>query len=552
MNKKEYVNKQIELLQTCIDNNISISELERRMNVHIGYFYDILRRKVKVYTLTSDITQELANKYINLYESARKHKSKKNKNTQTVEIDNTENIVDTPKTYISNINEQMEEENFNCSVGVKYIRSDTDNISQSSNIGRIDSYLVTINNSNEIITYELSRDDMECIYAKYSRDGQNLSQKQVLRNFPTLTKKEFKKILTTCDITKDSPPYAPHELEESNEEDLLSKTLSIRENSFFTRLEAEKVKYLEKRIYELKTNLEKCKTKESYLKNIDLSNIEPYTPKTQTESQSSLFLYISDCHVGAYVDNRSIYTNPYDKNEFNNRLDKIVDLVKQLSKNYWFDKIVVCNLGDSLDGYYGKTTRGGHNMPQNMDNKEQFEVFTKGMIRFFDSLYELEVSNTIQYLCVGEDNHSGDFGWAANATIEAYLRAKYPNMYIKIFKKFIGTYNHGKHTLVLTHGKDATEMFKNLPLTLNDKAENFLNEYINSLSDIRDNVHIIKGDLHQSSTNYCNTFRYKNVGSLFGSSKWIHHNFGNTKACLDYDIIESNTNNVVSGRIVLN
>lgn len=95
-------------------------------------------------------------------------------------------------------------------------------------------------------------------------------------------------------------------------------------------------------------------------------------------------------------------------------------------------------------------------------------------------------------------------------------------------------------------------MFKNMPLTLNDKTEKYLLEYIDSLSDVRENIHVIKGDLHQSATNYNRKFRYKNVGSLFGSSKWIHHNFGNTRACFDYDIIDTASDFVISGRKELN
>ena len=62
-------------------------------------------------------------------------------------------------------------------------------------------------------------------------------------------------------------------------------------------------------------------------------------------------------------------------------------------------------------------------------------------------------------------------------------------------------------------------------------------------------VVFVKGDLHQSSTTYGRRFTYKSVGSLFGSSEWIHKNFGNTLACTDYSIVDGAK--IIDGRIVL-
>lgn len=101
----------------------------------------------------------------------------------------------------------------------------------------------------------------------------------------------------------------------------------------------------------------------------------------------------------------------------------------------------------------------------------------------------------------------------------------------------------------MCHGKDDKDMFKNMPLVINDKVENQISEYLYE-KDIRGKVHFIKGDLHQSATTYAKRFRYKSVGSFFGSSEWIHKNFGNTKACCDIDVV--NGENIMETRIVLN
>lgn len=92
-------------------------------------------------------------------------------------------------------------------------------------------------------------------------------------------------------------------------------------------------------------------------------------------------------------------------------------------------------------------------------------------------------------------------------------------------------------------------MFKNLPLTLDVKTENFINEYLDTKM-IAGNVIFVKGDLHQSATTYGRRFIYKSVGSLFGSSEWIHKNFGNTPAACDYSVLDGD-NNILDGKIVL-
>ena len=89
-------------------------------------------------------------------------------------------------------------------------------------------------------------------------------------------------------------------------------------------------------------------------------------------------------------------------------------------------------------------------------------------------------------------------------------------------------------------------MKNGLPLVLNDKVENYINNYIDYHGiDARKPIHFIKGDLHQSATQYGKRFRYKNVGSIYGSSKWIHTNFGNTKPICDMDIIETDSINEI-------
>jgi len=62
-------------------------------------------------------------------------------------------------------------------------------------------------------------------------------------------------------------------------------------------------------------------------------------------------------------------------------------------------------------------------------------------------------------------------------------------------------------------------------------------------------VHVQKGDLHQSSINYGKKFRYCNNMSMYGSSKWIHSNFGSGKAGVNYEIMDLNGEEIYRSRI---
>ena len=79
-------------------------------------------------------------------------------------------------------------------------------------------------------------------------------------------------------------------------------------------------------------------------------------------------------------------------------------------------------------------------------------------------------------------------------------------------------------------------MFKNFPLILDTNTENKINNYLDAFN-LSGKINFIKGDLHQSATTFGKRFRYKSVGSFFGSSEWIMQNFGFTKAVCDIDIL---------------
>jgi hypothetical protein len=180
------------------------------------------------------------------------------------------------------------------------------------------------------------------------------------------------------------------------------------------------------------------------------------------------------------------------------------------------------------------------------------------MLYFFKELYSfinitgINSISKIEYHCVGNDNHAGDFGYNANYALKLILELKYEDLLFNLFNKSIEHFHYGEHCFIITHGKDQKFMFKNMPLTLNEQVETKIQMYIKANNITSKHISVVKGDLHQSSTQRGKFFRYKNVGSLFGSSEYIMENFGNTKACFNYDIVYKNKDKIFETYVELN
>lgn len=450
------------------------------------------------------------------------------------------------------IDNQTTEENFDSRTSGLSIREGDLITIDNKTINKISSYKFDILIKDKpTFSGELSRTEMELIYRLYSSEGANLAVKSLAREFTQYTQQELKKILRAFSITKACSPLAPHQIEEMNIEDAVGFSVRMKENAIIKKVEEERIRHNEQRVKELTKEVLNLKDRQNQLKTILGEVNYPNSPiKFSFKSRTkTLIISLSDIHVGASVSNNSIYYNEWNEEELNNRLELIV---KSLSKFDEIDNIVVFNLGDSLDGYKGETTRGGHLLPQNMNDKEQVKVFIRQMLQFFDNLYET-FDVPMSYYCVGESNHDGDFGWLANEKLASMLELKYPDMPIEIFDKYMDFVEINGTMFILSHGKDNKDMFRNLPLVLDINTESKINEYIDyyGLEQVTDNIIFVKGDLHQSALTHGKKFSYWSVGSIFGASEWIHKNMGNSKAYCDYAILH-NDGTFMNSRIKLN
>lgn len=278
---------------------------------------------------------------------------------------------------------------------------------------------------------------------------------------------------------------------------------------------------------------------------IKVNTIKPYNlPKLSSKTDKALFIFVADEHVGAAVTD-GLYENKWDKTEYYKRKSKIIEVVNEQGDLYGsFDKIVYCNLGDTMDGFNGQTTRGGHILPQNMTNKEAIQTFVEVNKAIWDDVIKLQRTDTYEIYNVDNSNHGGlGFDFAANYALEMYLTHKYPEFKVTSFDKIINTFSFGKHNLHLSHGKDDKYMKRNFPRYLDAKTENYVKEYMdeNDYKKKTDNQHLIKGDLHFFGTEQGKFFSYTNIPSLFGSSAWVASNFGKGKAGFCYSVVSKDS-----------
>ena len=282
-------------------------------------------------------------------------------------------------------------------------------------------------------------------------------------------------------------------------------------------------------------------------------NFKPVTLYPTISNQKALFVYLSDRHIAAYVGGVAMYANPYDKTIYKKRLAEVLhEIHYQKSIFGKFEDVFIIDLGDKMDGLDGYTTRGGHKLPQNMNNREAFEVAVEAEKEFIDSVIASDVANNYHVYQNANSNHGGDFDYMVNRALEIYVNTKYPQVSTKIFQRFIEHMQYGDHCFMFTHGKDDADMKHGLPLHLNDKVENYLRKYLmyNKIDPDTSYVSLVKGDLHMSASQGVYGFRYRNVLSLFGGSKWIGTNFGPNRPGCSYEIVEKYTERILEGNIM--
>ena len=272
------------------------------------------------------------------------------------------------------------------------------------------------------------------------------------------------------------------------------------------------------------------------VKEIDFTNIfkdkvEPVSITYNDFYPLSLFdrLVYTDVHIGMEVNQNgySLYDGAWNEAEVEKRLEIMVNhtLINQQS-----DVLHIHELGDFMDGFNSVTTRGGHELPQNMDNQKAFDVGLQFKIRMIDAL----IKNYKEIVCTNicNDNHAGSFGYIVNSAFKSFIELKYDNVKVINQRKFIDHYIVENRCFILTHGKDDKNMrfgFKpHLDPAQIEKIKNYIDEY--KLHNYT--IEFSKGDSHQLLLDFTSSsaFEYQNFGAFSPPSDWVKTNFKNTNS----------------------
>jgi hypothetical protein len=170
--------------------------------------------------------------------------------------------------------------------------------------------------------------------------------------------------------------------------------------------------------------------------NIFKDVIKPIEVKAKKVKSKALFdrAVLTDVHIGMKVtDGYSLYDGLWNEIELFKRRDIFVN---EIVNNQKSNVLLLHELGDFMDGYNSMTTRGGHELPQNMDNQKAFDVGLTFKITMVDFL--VQHYDKIQIVNICNDNHAGSFGYIVNSAFKTYIELKYPdNVVVVNQRKFI-------------------------------------------------------------------------------------------------------------------
>lgn len=274
------------------------------------------------------------------------------------------------------------------------------------------------------------------------------------------------------------------------------------------------------------------------------------TPTTLVKSNMfdtgvAAFVYISDDHTGLSL-NSSLFNNEWNKAIYRERMLKVAKRV--LSIGFPVEHLFVVRLGDEADGWNGKTTRQDHSLGS-LSNKEQFDMFTEVNKEFYDVIFNSGIANNYTVITCNNSNHSGlGLSYIYHKATEFYVQARYPEVMFLPINDFIGVIEWGNHVLGFTHGKDEKYMKAPFPLNLDLKTDLWLIDFYDNkgFSPNKRWISTMKGDIHKYNVNNGKSGRYVNIPSICGSSEWIEHNFGNTKAGALIEVVLKNDPDILS------
>lgn len=381
----------------------------------------------------------------------------------------------------------------------------------------------------------IPRYQLEEWVANYSNRGAGMTASEVCLDTVWNTD-QFRAILRTFGIYK-STPYTLHEAEENTLEELSNKLLNRKEIKVIKNAERRSAKEFENRYNQLVEENNKLKTLSGLIED-KLSSVTVNIDKKFNEynaEDKDLIIWLSDWHIGARVDDPTNNNKSFGREEI---IQRIHNLFYYLPK-YNYNSVSLVVLGDMIDGFNGQTTRGGHQLPQNMGDDEQLSTYVDAInLCIRQTLIQIN-HHHLNLITIKGGNHDG----FALGHLTYQIFKQYENEFVNtmlIESPMFGHFAIGKHTYVVSHGKDPYYCTKGLSLNVTDKDRGTYLSYLlkNNISPRTRKIHFVKGDLHQDNFQQVgHNIDVRTVASLFGASDYSDYNFSDCNAGTSYDIV---------------
>ena len=254
--------------------------------------------------------------------------------------------------------------------------------------------------------------------------------------------------------------------------------------------------------------------------------IEPINIASLVDNSDFDTITFTDVHIGLDTnkDKNSMYADEWNASEVYKASELII---KEAVNNQQSKTLIVDDLGDFFDGYNGLTTRGGHELPQNMTNEEVFDCGLTFKMNILDNLinnYEQIIFNNI---C--NDNHAGSFGYFVNSAFKQMAELKYSNVVVNNHRTFLSHYFINDICFVISHGKDDKTLKFGFKPHLCTKQIEKIDQYLkrNNIYSKAKRIIFKKGDSHQWLFDMAGSddFDYYNYPALSPASQWVQNNF---------------------------
>lgn len=384
--------------------------------------------------------------------------------------------------------------------------------------------------------------EIDLLVRSYVKKGLNQTKAQLTRIFIDYSEAELGQILRFLKITKESLPFSPNIVASKSVEELAELESSRKTKMTKVQYEQERIRKIENDYNNLVKKVVGDEMVSDQIKKmyeeIDFSNLPQfiYTPNKSVSKGTALMLHFTDFHIGSKVSQYSLYENNWNEEELYKRASIILEGIK--SYGFKFDTIVINLLGDMMDGQGGFTTRGGHPLPQNMDDDDQIAAYTKFMIWFVKELYIQELAGEIKLYSVKSGNHDGVMYQMATTALLATLRLMFPDFVSEtsIFKEPMGSYTFKGRRFVIFHGKDEKYMKRPWPLTIDKPTQLFIETWLRKNQFVENEIHILKGDLHQEALSVTDMFTYRSNPSIYGSSDHSQMNYTPVRIGVSYEL----------------